>query len=238
MGPCCQPVRCTARQPAALVRSVGEEAWRARCLRDSPRVGRSARTSEPRPAGSTGRPRRRRGPISRRIAPDRGLLDREMNRGQLLRCAVIVGVRARVSRRLVDSGSCPDGRRRRRSGSLPLATSVSGLPPGPVLEGGADRERTRQAVRLLVRRSTRCRQRFGVAAVTMIGTRRTRFPIVLERDKRTGRSAVHAGEPSLGHRSDDTRRGTRSALNRDPPGPDEDPGRSGGGTTSGRPLRP
>jgi hypothetical protein len=42
--------------------------------------------------------------------------------------------------------------------------------------------------------------------VAMIGARRPRLPIVLERHERAGRSAIHAGEPSLAHRRDDTRR--------------------------------
>lgn len=181
-----------------------------RTARQTGALGRSTRTSGARPANAARRPRRRRGPISRRIAPDRGFLDRQVNPRSLLGRIVSVIVGAGVSGRRDRCRSGRGSRRRRRP--LPLSPSVRGLPPGPVLERGADRERTRQAVRLLVRRGTRCRQRLRIAAVAMIGTRRTRFPIVLERDERTGRRAVHAGEPSLAHRRDDTCRGAAATA--------------------------
>jgi hypothetical protein len=98
---------------------------------------------------------------------------------------------------------------------------MSGLSSGPVLERRADREGAGQAVRLLVRRGTRGRQRFGVAAVAVVWARGSRFAVVLERHERTSRRTVDAREPSLGHRRDDTRRRGERRLGSASPGPSE-----------------
>ena len=41
--------------------------------------------------------------------------------------------------------------------------------------------------------------RLGEAAMAVVGARRTAFAVVTERDERTGRGTVHAGQPSLSH---------------------------------------
>ena len=110
----------------------------------------------------------------------------------------------RVAATLVLAVADRGGRR-----SLAFAAGVRRLAPRPVLEGRADGEGTRQAVRLLVRDGTRRGQRFGEAAVAVVRARRARFSIVLERHERTGRCTVDARKPSLGHRTDDTRRSER-----------------------------
>ncbi len=80
------------------------------------------------------------------------------------------------------------------------ASRLGRLAPRPILERRADGKRARQAVRLLVSERARCRRRFGEAAMAVVGTRRARIAVVTERDERTGRGTVHAGQPSLSHR--------------------------------------
>ena len=116
-------------------------------------------------------------------------------------CVRVAGVgRGRDIRRVgrcsrggkVHSGRCT----RRRRGA---AAGSSGLAPGPVLERRADRERARQAVRLLVGERARRRAGVGVAAVAMIGDGGTLVAIVLERDEGTGRGAVREGQSAFSH---------------------------------------
>ena len=85
-------------------------------------------------------------------------------------------------------------RRRCRSGrGIVSASRVCRLATRPVLERRTDRERARQAVRLLVRQGARNRCRFGKAPMAVVGTGRPCFAIVLERHERAGRCAVDAG---------------------------------------------
>ena len=97
--------------------------------------------------------------------------------------------------------------RGRRRGWRPIARGprVRGLATRPVLERRADRERRREAVRLLVGDRARRRRRLGEASVAVVRTGRTSLTVVPEGDERTGRGTVHAGQPSLSHRADDTR---------------------------------
>ena len=74
------------------------------------------------------------------------------------------------------------------------------LAPRPVLERRADRERRREAVRLLVREGARRRTRLGEAAVAVVGRLSTPVAIVLERDEGTRGGTVDDREPALGHR--------------------------------------
>ena len=59
-----------------------------------------------------------------------------------------------------------------------------------------------------MREGPRSGRRLGEAAMPMVGARRTAIAVVTERDEWTGRGPVHAGQPSLSHRRDDTRLGT------------------------------
>ncbi len=191
-----QSIGGTAHQPLALVRAPSPEARGSRLIASR---GSSRRAGRAR-SGATGGPGRRGGPVARRIAPDRRFLGRRVAR-QLVRVGLVVSV--------LRSGGGPCRlrlRHRRRPGPIALAARVRRFAPRPVLEGRADRERARQAIRLLVRRGARGRDEFGIAAVPMVGARRARLPIVLERHERAGRRAVHTRELSLGHRRDDTRR--------------------------------
>ncbi len=221
----CEPIGGAAGEAAPLTRSAGKELGRtgylgyASTVRCAPRAWAGG-------AGTAGRPGRRCGPVTRRIAPDRGLLDRRRRvaaagrsrngvtvglvcgrRVALVR--LVVAVLPVVARWCRVRAGARGGRDR---GSLPFATRMGGLAPRPVLEGRADRERTRQAVRLLVRSGARRRERLGEAAVSMVRARRPRFAIVLERHERTGRRAVDARKPSLGHRENDTRRNSAEAV--------------------------
>ena len=83
--------------------------------------------------------------------------------------------------------------------------SSSRLALRPVLEGRADRERTRQAVRLLVGDGTRRRMNLGVATVTVVRSVGALVPVVLECDEGAGRRSVRMGHAAFGHRADDTR---------------------------------
>ena len=152
-------------------------------------TGATGRTRRP---GRTGGPRWRRGPIPRRVSPDGriGRIARRRRRVIVVRVIGAVGGRDRARCRL-----CRDS----------CAARVRGLAPGPVLEGRADRERARQAVRLLVSDGSRCRRRLGETPVAMVRARRTSIAVVAESDERTGRGTVHAGQPSLSHPRDDTR---------------------------------
>ena len=75
-----------------------------------------------------------------------------------------------------------------RPGASPtIRVRVCGLAPSPVLERRADRERRREAVRLLVRERARGRHGLGEAAVAVVRSIGPLVAIVLERDERTGR---------------------------------------------------
>ena len=198
-----QPISSRAGQSATLavrVRAPRQELRRAapigsRCVTRGP--GRARRTRPTRCPRGRGRP------VPRRVAPDRevGSRWRRMPRGRRHVPVPIAGVDRRHDGPIVGLG---DGLRR-RSGSLTLAPGVRGLASRPVLEGGADRKGTREAVRLLVGARAWRGNQLRVAAVAVIGTCGAGFAVVLERHERTRGGAVHAGEPSLGHRGDDTR---------------------------------
>ena len=189
--------------------------------------GRPAIRPGPRAAAG---PRRRRGPVTRRIAPDQGFGVGSRLR-PLVGVSVVVDLRGVDVRRVVlarvvelepevvllgaDLGRWPRGRLRgdaRRGRGCPAraadarAAGLRGFAPRPVLERRADREGARQAVRLLVGEGARRGLRLRVAAVPMIGRGRTLVAFVLEGDERAGRRPVDAGQPSVGHRGDDTRR--------------------------------
>ena len=220
-----------ARQAATLVFPAGEELRRSRAVRRRPTLGRSTRTRATRPAGRPGRGRR---PVARRVASDRGFVDRRRNRAVRIAGrhdrsrAKSIGVGALFFFALVVVDGVVGGQRdartrsrdrgRRRRGPLTVAPCVGRLASRPVLERRADREGAGQAVRLLVGGGARRGQWFRIAAVAVVRARRTRFAIVLERHERTGRRAVHARKPSLGHLADDTRRRAgqpeRTATNR------------------------
>ncbi len=84
------------------------------------------------------------------------------------------------------------------------AVRSGGLTPRPVLEHRTDRECAREAVRLLVRDRSRCRWRFGEAAVSMIRAGGTCVAVVAERNEGAGRGTIRTGQASLGHHRDDT----------------------------------
>ena len=175
---------------------------------------RSARRPGQASARGPGRPGWRRRPVARRVAA-RPLLDRPL---------VARGARGRRRRRPSPGHRA---RRRARSGLRPwrppasrrgaARPGVRRLPPRPLLERRADRERAREAVRLLVRERARGGLGLRVATVAMVRSVRTLVPLVLERHERAGRRSIGAGQPSLGHRGDDTRgAGPRSAVHADP----------------------
>ena len=93
----------------------------------------------------------------------------------------------------------------RRRGRRPTGASVRRLATGPLLERRADGERTREAVRLLVRQRAWSGVRLGIAAMAVIRSVRPLVPLVLERHERARRRSIGAGQPTLGHRGDDTR---------------------------------
>ena len=103
-------------------------------------------------------------------------------------------------------GDARRGRGRRARAADARAAGLRGLAPRPVLERRADREGAREAVRLLVGERPRRGLHLRVAAMPMIGRGRTLVAFVLEGDERAGRRPVDAGQPSVGHRGDDTRR--------------------------------
>ena len=160
-----------------------------------------------------------RGPVARRIAA-RPLLDRPLVAPGLPGVIVLVdrAVATAVTRRVLGSalrGCDGSARRRRRRG--PTGPGVRGLPPRPLLERRADRERAREAVRLLVRQRARGGIGLGVATVAMVRSVRPLVPLVLERHERARRRSIGAGQPTLGHRGDDTRGASpQSAARADP----------------------
>ena len=118
-------------------------------------------------------------------------------------CAAVRATAAPHRDRRRDRGT---GRRRRRG---PTGPGVRGLATRPLLERRADGERAREAVRLLVRQRARGRLGLGIAAMAVVRSVRPLVPLVLEGHERAGRGSVDAGQPSLGHRGDDTRRARR-----------------------------
>ena len=198
-----QSIGRRAREPTALVATSRQE------LRRDGSVTTNAAAPTASAASTTRRPGRGRGPIPRRV-PSNGQV-RHWWRRMSTRCRVV----SRFEIWLVAPTASLAGRDRPRlglwlgrqggPGSLPFPSGMRRLASSPILEGGADRERTREAVRLLVGARARRRNQLRVAAVAVIGARGARFPVVLERDERAGRSDVRAGEPSLAHRRDDTR---------------------------------
>ena len=89
---------------------------------------------------------------------------------------------------------------RRRLGRASARSRLGGLAAGPVLERRADRERAREAVRLLMRERAWCGRDLGVAAVPMIRARGTLVTLVLERDEGAGRRSIDARLASVAHR--------------------------------------
>ena len=128
-------------------------------------------------------------------------------------------------------GDARGGRGRAARSADAGAAGLRGLSPSPVLERRADGEGAREAVRLLVRERPRRGLHLRVAAMPMIGRGRTLVAFVFEGDERAGRRPVDAGQPSVGHRGDDTRRcgGEAMANRRD--------GTADTGQPSGRPSR-
>ena len=83
---------------------------------------------------------------------------------------------------------------------------LGSLAARPRLEGRTDRERAREAVRLLVSKGARRGTDLGVATVRVVGLARPFITFVLVRDEGTGRGAIHGGPFTVGHPGDDTRR--------------------------------
>jgi len=184
-------IRRAAGEALALrgaIQELGCRGLRRPCA-DSARAG--ARCSSARRPGCAGGPRWRRGPVPRRV-PSNGGIPR-IGRGLDVALVVDLG-----------SGGGGDGARG-GLGSISRTSCVRGLAAGPILERRADREGAREAVRLLVRDGPRRGWGFGEAAVSVVRARRPSIAIVAERDERTGRGTVHAGQPSLRHPGDDTR---------------------------------
>ena len=201
--------RCRRAAPSArshdggCVRPGSSAAAAARVGRRSPRHRRA-----PAPCHPAGRPRRRRGPVPRRIAPrsvfERGSSARPRSSGsspaaRRLRSRSVV----RLRRRSAASRRPPAANRRglAGAGSPSGPPGVRGLAPRPFLERRADRERAREAVRLLVRQRARCRLGLREAAMAVVGTVGALIPVVFEGDERAGRGTVHAGQPSFRHRA-------------------------------------
>ena len=186
-------------QARALCSASGEEVRRARLVSTTPALAGRTR------AHCSGCPRRRRCPIAWWIAMGLRVFD---GRSRWFGAGAVVRIRPtqlrgdkgcrsrRLNGRAVVSGRRRrhSSRRRRLNGRAVVSTScMRRLAARPVLERRTDRERARQAVRLLVRQGAGSRCRFGKAPMAMVGTRRPRLAIVLERDERTGRCTIHAG---------------------------------------------
>ena len=160
----------------------------------------------------TGRPRRRGGPVTRRVAA-RPFLDREIVVGA--RAGPLLGARAigaTASGRRSDV-PCPGvvgshhGSRRGWLSWGAISARLGRLASGPCLEGRAHRERAREAVRLLVGERAGCRLGLGEAAMAVVRTVRPGFPVVVEGDEGARRGSVQRRLPSFGHRGDDSGRG-------------------------------
>ena len=201
-----------AGEPAPVLRRARtHEAWRA----SSTGSRGPARTSQASPTGpahgaggarhasGSRRPRRWRSPVTRRVAP-RSFLDRTLVVAAFPRIVLGVGraVAGRIGRIGIGSRHRGTGRCR---GRRPTRARVRRLATGPLLERRADGERTREAVRLLVRQRAWSGVRLGIAAMAVIRSVRPLVPLVLERHERACRRSIGAGQPTLGHRGDDTR---------------------------------
>jgi hypothetical protein len=180
-------VRPTGSRAAA----PGPSGTRGSCPAGGPGKARGAR-----------RPGRRCRPVTGRIAP-RPLLDRAIVAAPFPRVIVVVlVVGGVVAGRLTVLGvGRHHGRGRRRRCRRPARPRVRRFPARPLLERRTDRERAREAVRLLVRQGARRGLGFGVATVSVVRSIRPLVPLVFEGDERTGRGRVRAGSPSLGHRN-------------------------------------
>ena len=207
-------------------------------------VARRRHHSRPRRRAGTCRPRWRGRPVAWRIAIDDRLVVLVRRRGPGV--PVVVGsssgpaAAAAASCSASASAGEPGfalglglplvvhrGRDRRRRGSRPTGRAGLGrLAPGPVLERRADRERAREAVRLLMGERARRRLDLRVAAVPVIGTGRALIALILERDEGAGRGTLDAGQCSVAHRGDDTRPRPRVVPIIDRPGRMDRPGRA------------
>ncbi len=169
-------------QAGALGGASGEEVWRARLVSTTPSLAGRTR------ARCSGGPWRGRRPIAWRIASGLRVFD---GRSRSFRAGAIFRIRPILPRG--DEGGRLLSGRLLSDRAVVSGSCLCGLAAGPILERRTDRERTRQAVRLLMGEGASSRCRFGKATMAMVGTRRPRFAIVLERDERTGRCAIHAG---------------------------------------------
>ena len=218
---CCRRARVPrARQGTAVVASrpavapaPAPAAPARRSRRPGSRSGRARSGTRPRSGG----PRRRRRPVPRRVPPRRHIARgrRRAPRGWSAAVPAIGGWFGRRPRCVLAVGRpCGlrvvtmvvglrdrDGGPRRRDRRSDAAPSSGRLAPSPFLEGRADRERAREAVRLLV--GERARRRIGPRRSSGGGGpvgRRAR-PGRLRR-RRRGRPGIRPrGLPSFGHRA-------------------------------------
>ena len=156
------------------------------------RLGRGARgTTAPRPARRPCRPPTAAAP------PSRGAGCAEAGAAAACPCPTAwCGSRSRGGSAWLTGGSSIDG-----GVGLGLRGAGGGrLAARPVLEGRADGERRREAVRLLVREGARRRSRLGEAAMAVIWRLAPPVAVVLERHERTRGGAVDDREPAVGHR--------------------------------------
>ena len=214
--------RRSAALPARPRLSSGGDPARLRRARDGPASrGRGRRPRRPAPASpGPGRPRRRGRPVARRVAARRSSIGALLRRlastgrrvlvGRRSRARLVRPSRRRSQRHRRHRRRPPTGLAGRRRVGRPARPGVRRLAPRPLLERRADGERAREAVRLLVRQRARSRFGLGVAAMAVVRSVGPLVPLVLEGDERAGRRTVRAGQPSLGHRGDDTRRATPS----------------------------
>ena len=174
-----------ARRSASCRRGPGPRAARPRGLVARPASRVAAATGPAAGPGSSARRRRR--PVARRVA-SRSLLDRSSPSS---------------SATAPDHSSHPAQRRRRPFRRRVRCTTAAARPSAgrgrrptarlgrlaarPVLERRADRERAREAVRLLVGERARGRVGLGEAAMAVVRAVRPFVAVVLERDERAGR---------------------------------------------------
>jgi hypothetical protein len=202
-----QPIRGAAGKTlSGLGGSVAQERRRTGIGLGVPTLGR-------------GQPRRRRRPVTGRIAPRsefvgvvvaigipsshrRGLGSGSgLGRGRVILTGRRRGCRCRGRTGCRRPGSgCSDSRAARGRRGIGGVAGPGRLSTSPVLERGAHRESARQAIGLLVSEGPRSRTRLGVAAVSMVGNGCPFVTVVLERHERTRGRAVREGQSAFSHR--------------------------------------